>query len=205
MFKVTQVGTDKNLFEECKKIRRQVFVDEQKFRLEDEFDDLDDESLHILFSPDNDEGGYVGTLRFVTSLQKVGRIAILRDHRNRSYGSKMFLELERILTEELKSLFYPKGEGPDREGSTATGRENSDGLVVPTVRTLDGRSLVEIYRDKYKHLVDGGQSSRKSFRINLHSQMYIIPFYEKLGYRSVGETFDEDGAPHQLMFREIEI
>jgi len=33
----------------------------------------------------------------------------------------------------------------------------------------------------------------------LHAQIPVMPFYERLGYLSVGERFDEEGAPHQKM------
>ncbi len=33
----------------------------------------------------------------------------------------------------------------------------------------------------------------------LHAQLHAVPFYEKLGFRTEGEIFDEAGIPHVLM------
>lgn len=35
----------------------------------------------------------------------------------------------------------------------------------------------------------------------LGAQVYVIPFYEKLGYRAYGPVFDDAGIPHQMMER----
>jgi len=40
--------------------------------------------------------------------------------------------------------------------------------------------------------------------IRLHSQIPVVGFYAKIGYQSVGPTFIEDGAPHQLMVKELQ-
>ncbi|KAJ9103014.1 hypothetical protein QFC20_004822 [Naganishia adeliensis] len=47
------------------------------------------------------------------------------------------------------------------------------------------------------------QADDDKITIALHSQIHAIPFYEKCGYRSEGERFDEDGAPHQKMVIDI--
>jgi len=36
-------------------------------------------------------------------------------------------------------------------------------------------------------------------RVIVHAQLPVVPFYEKLGFKTTGEPFDEDGAPHVLM------
>ena len=36
-----------------------------------------------------------------------------------------------------------------------------------------------------------------------HAQVTVVPFYEKLGYRTAGETFYEAGIEHVRMEREI--
>lgn len=34
--------------------------------------------------------------------------------------------------------------------------------------------------------------------------MPVVPFYARLGYREVGDIFDEEGEPHQAMVRDID-
>ena len=42
-----------------------------------------------------------------------------------------------------------------------------------------------------------------SIIIKLSSQIYVIDFYQKLGYEPVGDRYDEDGAPHQLCYKQV--
>jgi len=44
----------------------------------------------------------------------------------------------------------------------------------------------------------------KQGQIVLHAQIPVVAFYGKLGYTPVGDTFDEDGAPHQTMVLTLE-
>lgn len=37
-------------------------------------------------------------------------------------------------------------------------------------------------------------------KVFLHAQVHALPFYEKFGFSTVGEVFDEAGIPHQEMF-----
>lgn len=133
---------DEEKFNICKRIRFEVFVEEQGFKAEDEFDDLDHHTTHvILFSKSNP----VGTLRFKMQPKiKLSRIAILKSYRGKGLGSK----------------------------------------------------FINLIEDHFLKL-DSNQ-----FKISLHSQVGAIKFYEKLSFLPVGETFLEDGKPHQLMIKE---
>lgn len=44
---------------------------------------------------------------------------------------------------------------------------------------------------------------RASSYIELHSQVHAIPFYEKVGFQTIGDVYLEDGEPHQSMVLEI--
>lgn len=44
-------------------------------------------------------------------------------------------------------------------------------------------------------------ASRGSARIALHAQVHAIGFYERSGFRVVGDEFDEAGIPHRRMER----
>ncbi|EGG04257.1 uncharacterized protein MELLADRAFT_108564 [Melampsora larici-populina 98AG31] len=71
---------DEEKFDICKRIRFEVFVQEQGFKAEDEFDD------HSI---------PVGTLRFTTQPKiKLSRIAILKSYRGKGLGSKFIKLME---------------------------------------------------------------------------------------------------------------
>ncbi|HVT12703.1 MAG TPA: GNAT family N-acetyltransferase [Fimbriimonadaceae bacterium] len=40
-------------------------------------------------------------------------------------------------------------------------------------------------------------------RIELHARQSALPFYERLGYRTLGAPFEEVGIPHRKMVKEI--
>ncbi|KAG8959804.1 hypothetical protein FRC03_007470 [Tulasnella sp. 419] len=44
-----------------------------------------------------------------------------------------------------------------------------------------------------------GDGKPSEIQLVLHSQLYVKPFYGRLGYVEEGDEFDEDGAPHQKM------
>lgn len=39
--------------------------------------------------------------------------------------------------------------------------------------------------------------------IRLHARMTAVPFYERCGYESVGDVFEEVGIPHMLMQKKL--
>ncbi|MGM0418447.1 MAG: GNAT family N-acetyltransferase [Thermodesulfobacteriota bacterium] len=40
--------------------------------------------------------------------------------------------------------------------------------------------------------------------IKMHSQVYAVPFYEKMGYMAFGETFSEAGISHKTMYKQLD-
>jgi predicted GNAT family N-acyltransferase len=118
-------------------VRTTVFIDEQRVPLELEFDDRDALCRHVLAI---DHGAPIGTARLDLDYGgKVGRLAVLRNHRRHGVG--------RALMERLHAIA--------REHGAAT--------------------------------------------LWCHAQLTAVPFYERLGYRSLGSTFDEAGIDHVRM------
>ena len=80
----------------CYEIRTKVFVDEQGVPLEEELDAYDAVASHYVVEV---RGAIIGTARLVDlgdGVGKIGRVAILKEHRNRGLGS----ELIRLLIDE---------------------------------------------------------------------------------------------------------
>ncbi len=79
------------LTEYSRHIREEVFVKEQHFK--EEFDLIDNEATHIVLFLNNVP---IGTGRFFieNDEHRVGRVAILKNYRNKGYGSIILKELE---------------------------------------------------------------------------------------------------------------
>ena len=122
------------------RIRRAVFIEEQKMRESDEWDDDDAVSVHVLARLNREP---VGTGR-LNPAGKIGRIAVFAGSRGRGVGATIL----RRLIEEAR-----------RRG----------------------------IRNPY-----------------LHAQVQALPFYEKHGFRSEGDVFDEAGIPHVRMRHVLE-
>jgi len=122
------------------RIRRAVFIEEQKMQESDEWDDDDAVSVHVLARLNREP---VGTGR-LNPAGKIGRIAVFSGLRGRGVGATIL----RHLIEEAR-----------RRG----------------------------IRNPY-----------------LHAQVRALPFYEKLGFRSEGDEFDEAGILHVRMRHVLE-
>ncbi|KAK4050429.1 hypothetical protein OIV83_003499 [Microbotryomycetes sp. JL201] len=76
--------------QKCMDVRIKVFVEEQKFRLEDEIDDKDDTSDHLLLVQTHSQAP-VGTIRYWPPGGKLGRLAVLPQFRSIGAG-RMLVE-----------------------------------------------------------------------------------------------------------------
>lgn len=88
--------------EEAFKIRKEVFVDEQKVPLEDEFDEYDKEGTlarHILVYHE-DQPSATGRLRRLGNTAKLERICVRASHRQYGLGSVVVKSLEKLALEE---------------------------------------------------------------------------------------------------------
>jgi predicted GNAT family N-acyltransferase len=120
-YKIISAPFDSPLFEHVRRIRIEVFVDEQKYPLADEFDDNDPTCIHVLLlhRPVNGEQqatpptvavdaaleGYepAGTLRCLQPPKnKVGRVAVLKKFRGKGLGGVMMKGLEAMLRGQLE-------------------------------------------------------------------------------------------------------
>ncbi|MDP5305880.1 GNAT family N-acetyltransferase [Paracoccus spongiarum] len=70
----------------CRALRRAVFIDEQGIAEADEWDDRDDQAIHLLAWQD---GAPVGTARILLlgSTGKIGRVCVLPEARGTGLGS----------------------------------------------------------------------------------------------------------------------
>lgn len=92
-------------YKQCLDIRIAVFVDEQQFTMEDELDDKDEASDHLLLVDEKVDGSIenVGTIRWWPipgrSAGKMGRVAVLKPYRGKGIGKVLVDVLEEHLRE----------------------------------------------------------------------------------------------------------
>jgi predicted GNAT family N-acyltransferase len=86
--------------EACKAVREQVFMLEQGVSREDEWDEFDERSRHVLAR--DLLGNPIGTGR-LTSAAMIGRMAVLRDWRGKLVGAVLL----GALLEQARALAYP--------------------------------------------------------------------------------------------------
>lgn len=86
--------------DEAKKIRKEVFADEQGFK--NEFDDIDNIAVHMVMYNENDEPIAVG--RIFESEAKtefiLGRLAVILPYRGKNIGTNMIKEAEKLVLEK---------------------------------------------------------------------------------------------------------
>lgn len=77
-------------------IRRDVFMVEQGYQENDEFDDIDDLSIHFVVYKDNKA---VATCRVFYDVDKksyiIGRVAVLKEYRGLGLGANLIIEVEK--------------------------------------------------------------------------------------------------------------
>lgn len=80
--------------------------------------------------------------------------------------------------------------------------------VVDGIGKLERICILEPYR-KFglgKVIISGLEEMAKGMglsQVKLHGQTHAEGFYEKLGYQTSSDVFDEDGIPHILMKKNI--
>ena len=122
-----------------KRIRYQVFVEEQKVPVELEWDEYDDTATHFIVTL---SGEAIACARLKDDGQ-VGRMAVLTEYRNQGVGQQ---------------------------------------LLRFVIRTAAEKNIDNLY---------------------LHAQVSAIRFYEKQGFKTLGEIFYEANIPHREMLKEV--
>ncbi|MCW8906461.1 MAG: GNAT family N-acetyltransferase [Sedimenticola sp.] len=88
---------------QLREIRRQVFIMEQNVPRELEWDDKDETALHVIAV--DSEGNGIGTGR-ISNQGQIGRMAVLREWRNRGVGGTMLRKLLWMASQaELPTLY----------------------------------------------------------------------------------------------------
>lgn len=98
MNEVRRVAGDDEL-QAAMRLRHEVFVDEQRVPVEEEYDGRDDEAVHLVAVRD---GAVVGTCRLLREGEqlRLGRMAVARSARRQGIASQLLREAERVGREQ---------------------------------------------------------------------------------------------------------
>jgi predicted GNAT family N-acyltransferase len=99
--KIINPGED---YSEAMKIRYKVFVEEQGVPYENEIDEYDKSAYHIILS-DREEPIACGRIYFKDNAAKLGRVAVLAEHRRKGCAIKICDELINIAaSHDIKNI-----------------------------------------------------------------------------------------------------
>lgn len=79
----------------CRRLRREVFIEEQGVSEADELDDLDDEAIHLLA----EDGAALGSARLLLRGEtgKIGRVCVVKSARGRGIGAALIRAAVEVL------------------------------------------------------------------------------------------------------------
>ncbi|MGE9269440.1 MAG: GNAT family N-acetyltransferase [Verrucomicrobiales bacterium] len=133
-------------------------------------------------------------------------------HGGRDYAAAVDLR-HRLLREPLGLVFSPQQLAAEKEDWHLIGVDCASGRVVATlILSPFGEGGVKMRQVAVDPSCQGQGWGRKlvafaeAFAIDqgrrqvvLHAREAVVPFYEKLGYRSFGDRFEEVSLPHWKM------
>ena len=90
---------ESDIYKQALAIRREVFVDEQGVSLEEEIDDLEDQTNHIVLFRQEDPIAVARIYDLGGSVYKVQRVATLKKYRGQGFGAKLMHEIELKISE----------------------------------------------------------------------------------------------------------
>lgn len=91
MFKLAQNKKEMN---DVFHVRTEVFVDEQNVPLENEIDEYEDSSTHIIGYDENDQAIATARYRNVDGAAKIERVAVIKALRNQGIGKSLMTFIE---------------------------------------------------------------------------------------------------------------
>lgn len=172
-YRIVQAPFDSELFKQCTQLRMEVFVDEQKYSIDEEMDEHDPHCIHLLLLAEQNgvtaEPIAVGNLRyFPPPKSKVGRVAVKKSFRGKGLGGVMMKGLEAMLRGELR-------ESPLFKGQQAK----------EIVLHAQGEGVYALMAVKLPLSLWTLTSSTLSSTCTVP----VVPFYLGLGFKTEGEEF----------------
>lgn len=119
-----------------REIRTEVFVKEQEYPIELEFDEADRDCWHLVLKDGDRAVATARVIKLSEGVYKPGRIAVLKEYRGKNIGAE-------LLT-----------------------------LIIEKAKEMGAKEL------------------------HIGAQTYAVGFYEKFGFKTVGEEYMDEHIPH---------
>ncbi|ORX34540.1 acyl-CoA N-acyltransferase [Kockovaella imperatae] len=178
-----KVAETKDEIEACYDIRIEVFVVEQGFPLDVEIDDYDKTATHLLLTTPVSSPPPESTASLTPSLEPSSASTSQKPIGTIRWNPSVGKVARLVVAKEYRKYGFGRvlmDELHQHVKSTSVDKRSE----LKTAKEVNGKEHVHLW---------------------LNAQMYAIPFYVKMGYEQVGEEFDEDGAPHVKMVRDLEL
>ncbi|PNZ24625.1 acetyltransferase [Staphylococcus petrasii] len=95
-----EVVKNKDMLSACFAIRKEVFVKEQGVPLENELDEFEEQSTHIIGYDQDHQPFACARFRPFEDVVKIERVAILKEYRKYGYGHALMTATERFAKEQ---------------------------------------------------------------------------------------------------------
>nr|XP_019008661.1 uncharacterized protein I206_06343 [Kwoniella pini CBS 10737]OCF47442.1 hypothetical protein I206_06343 [Kwoniella pini CBS 10737] len=170
-----KVAETKDEIEACYDIRIEVFSVEQGFPLETEIDEYDPISIHFLLSISIPSPPLEQSINSTSSSSSSSSITNNKQTTEKPIGTIRYVpKTSKLSRLAIDKEFRKFGFGKILvEGMHNWIKSNYLSNNLNIIKTNDGKKFI---------------------KIKCHSQIPVIPFYEKLGYISEGQEFDEEGG-----------
>jgi predicted GNAT family N-acyltransferase len=139
----------------------------------------------------------------------------LIDHNSKEYQDMVGLRLE-LLRKPLGLKFEPEELEKEKNDVLIGAFEEEEMLGCCLLSQVDGVHIQRLRQMAVHHKLQGTGIGRQMIRfaenvardfgckkIVLHARGHVVGFYEKQGYRAVGEKFPELGIPHMFMEKDL--
>lgn len=100
----------------------------------------------------------------------------------------------------------PQVRGAKLSRLAVSSSERGKGLGALVMHQVEGWLIAQYLRSEENIRVDDKSktpSPPPPFNMVISSQQHAIPFYQKLGYSVYGDTYDEEGAPHNWCVKNL--
>ncbi|KAI0032955.1 acyl-CoA N-acyltransferase [Vararia minispora EC-137] len=188
---LTPPPPQKFLREQCYRVRREVFCDEQGFSVDLEIDTIDPTATHVLLRLATAERTAAGTLRIYRSASDeytIGRVALLKTFRAHGLGRALMRAAHAWIVADA-SARVERGVAGDLhlhlQASASGGAQELKGAQAEAARVMAAGA---------EEAVSGATVS-----VKLGSQVPRMGFYARFGYAPEGELYLDEGAPHMYM------
>lgn len=198
-------------------VRTKVFIQEQGFTQEQEYDEMDEKAYHVVVYQ---QGKPIATSRFFPSPKdpleyRFGRIAVLKEERGKGYGNVLLQTMEEAAKKQGATSLWLDAQIQatpfyQKQGFVIIGTEHLDGGVphiemekrlVRAVKCYPGDDLTDAYSIRQRVFVeDRGYHPEEEFD-EQDQKVYHIVLYKDQKPIGTGRLFPYTGIDREHAYR----